>query len=121
MIMVGASLAQDAARSTLDLMKAMVIPQSDIVFAVGKAAPKSDADLAAVLQSTSRLTGAAKTLATQAPAANGAGWLRFSQAMGDAAARAGAAARSKTVDVVLDAGDALYETCAGCHKLYMKK
>jgi cytochrome c556 len=121
MLLAGVSQAQDSASSVLNLMKSIVIPQSDIIFAVGKAAPRSDQEWAAVQQSAGRLTEAAKTLSAQAPATNGANWLKFSQSMGDAVNRASAAANAKNVDAVLDAGDVLYESCEGCHKQYMKK
>jgi hypothetical protein len=120
-VLAGISQAQESAGSVLNLMKSVVTPQSDAIFLVGKTAPKNDQDWAALQQSADRLTEAAKTLSARAPAAGGVNWLKFSQAMGDAAGRAGAAAKSKNVDALLDAGDVLYESCAGCHKQYLKK
>jgi cytochrome c556 len=120
-VLAGVSQAQESASSVLNLMKSIVIPQSDAIFSVGKTVPANDKDWAALQQSANRLTEAAKTLSAQAPAANGVNWLKFSQAMGDAAGQAGAAAKSKNVDAILDAGDVLYESCEGCHKQYMKK
>ena len=106
---------------TLALMKSTVIPASDVVFGVGKAAPKSDQEWAAVQDGAARLTAAAKRLTAQAPSANGANWVKHAKAMGDAAATAGKAAMAKNVDAVLDAGDALYSTCEDCHRQYLKK
>jgi cytochrome c556 len=103
------------------LMKSVVIPASDMVFAVGKAAPKSDAEWATVQNAAARLGDAGRQLASRAPAANSADWVKFAKAMADAAAVAGTAAQAKNIDAVLDAGDALYETCAGCHQRFMKK
>lgn len=105
----------------MDLMKSAIIPASDVVFGVGKAAPKSDQDWTAVRESAAKLNNAARLLTLEVPAEDGINWIKFSKAMGDAAKRAGEAAQAKNVDAVLDAGDALYETCTGCHKLYMKK
>ena len=113
--------AQKATGTPLELMKTLVIPQSDIVFAVGRAAPKDDKDWAVVMRAADRLEEAAKNLSDQAPAGNNAAWVKFAQLMRDAANRAGSAARTKNVDATLDAGDALYETCEGCHKQYLKK
>jgi hypothetical protein len=110
-----------AAASTLELMKSAVIPASDVVFGVGKQAPKSDKDWAAVQDSATKLAGAAKLLMTQAPAANGANWVKHAQAMVDAAGAVGKAAMAKNADAVLDAGDALYNTCEDCHRQYLKK
>lgn len=117
----GVAPAQQAIGTPLELMKTLVIPQSDVVFAVGRAAPKDDKDWAVVMRAADRLEEAAKTLSAQAPAGNNAAWVKFARSMGDAANRAGSAARTKNVDATLDAGDALYETCEGCHKQYLKK
>ena len=109
------------AADTLALMKSVVIPASNTVFGVGKAAPKSDQEWAVVQNSAARLIDAGRQLSMQAPAADGAEWTRFAKAMADAAAVAGKAAQAKNVDAVLDAADALYETCEGCHQRYLKK
>lgn len=119
------AMAQQAtakpAGGALELMKSVIIPASDAVFGVGKQAPKSDQDWAAVRDNAARLSDAAKPLTLQAPSAGGANWARHSKAMGDAADAAIKAASAKNVDAVLDAGDALYSACEDCHKQYMKK
>ncbi|HTD91833.1 MAG TPA: hypothetical protein VK663_14295 [Burkholderiales bacterium] len=120
-LLTGITHAQQSTSSLLALMKSIVIPQSDIVFAVGNAAPRNEKEWAAVQQAASRLTEAANTLSAQAPTTNGANWLKFSQAISEAAGRSGTAAKSKNVDAVLNAGDVLYKTCEDCHKQYMKK
>src|SRR5476649_1254497 len=96
--------AQQPVRGALELMKSTIIPASDVVFAVGNAAPKNDREWATVESGAAKLIDAAKTLTTQAPASNGANWIRFSKAMSDAAATAGKAAKAKNADAVLDAG-----------------
>jgi len=47
-VLAGISQAQEPAGSGLNLMKSVVIPQSDVIFLVGKTAPKSDRDWAAL-------------------------------------------------------------------------
>ena len=37
------------------------------------------------------------------------------------ASKAAEAAKARNVDGVLAAGDAMYENCEGCHRVYMKK
>jgi hypothetical protein len=115
------ALAQQASDRVVGLMKSVVIPGSDVVFAVGKAAPKSDKEWAAVESAAAKLTDAGKALASEAPATGGANWIKLSNAMSEAAAGAGRAAKNKNVDAVMDAGDALYTTCDDCHRQYMKK
>jgi hypothetical protein len=114
-------LAQQPAARVLGLMKSVVIPASDAVFVVGKAAPKNDREWAAVESGAAKLIDAAKALATEAPATGGANWIRLANAMSDAAVVAGKAAKEKNVDAVLDAGDVLYTTCEDCHRQYVKK
>ena len=109
------------AANPLEIMKSTVKPASDVVFKVGENAPKSDQEWATVRDSVTKLTGAAKLLLMQAPSTDNANWLKYSKAMSDAAESAGKAAQAKNVDAVLDAGEALYSTCEGCHRQYMKK
>ena len=113
--------AQEPPVRVLGLMKAVVIPASNAVFAAAKAPPKSSREWAAVESGAAKLVDAGKKLADEAPAAGGANWIRLSKALADAAAVAGKAARAKNVDAVLDAGDALYTTCEDCHRQYVKK
>jgi hypothetical protein len=113
--------AQQPPERVLGLMKSVVIPASDAVFAVGNAAPKNEREWAAVENGASRLIDAGKTLATEGPATGSADWVRLANAMSQAAVVAGSAAKNKNVDAVLEAGDILYTTCEDCHRQYMKK
>jgi hypothetical protein len=115
------ALAQEPPVRVLGLMKSVVIPASNAVFAVGKAPPKNDREWAAVESGAAKLIDAGTALAREAPAAGGADWVRLAKALADAAAVAGKAAKEKNVDAVLDAGDALYTTCEDCHRQYVKK
>jgi hypothetical protein len=115
------ALAQEPPVRVLGLMKSVVIPASDAVFAVGKAVPKTDKEWAAVETGAAKLVDAGKALADEAPAAGGGNWIRLANALADAAAVAGKAAKAKNADAVLDAGDALYATCEDCHRQYVKK
>ena len=114
------ALAQDPAPRVLGLMKSVIVPASDAVYAVGKAAPKTDREWSAVEAGAGRIVEAGKELAGEAPA-GAASWVKLANAMSDAAAVAGKAARAKNVDGVLDAGDALNLTCEDCHREYVKK
>jgi len=48
-------------------------------------------------------------------------WVNFTDALGVGSRKAVAAAKTRNVDAVLSAGDAIYEACEGCHTAYMKK
>lgn len=114
------ALAQEAAPRVLGLMKSVIVPSSDVVYAVGKTAPKTDREWAAVEAGAGRIVEAGKTLAGEGPA-GAANWVKLANAMAEAGAVAGKAAREKNVDGVLDAGDALNLTCEDCHREYVKK
>jgi len=47
--------------------------------------------------------------------------VKFSRAQVDAAEAAAKAAAARNADQLSAASDALYETCSGCHKVYMAK
>jgi hypothetical protein len=119
--LAAAGVAYAQMPGVMDLMKATVIPDSTVVFEVGNKAPASDAQWAAVQKSATALVDAAKKLEALAPADNAAPWQKFAREMGDAAAKSLAAAKARNADAVQDAGDALYETCAGCHKIFLKR
>ena len=48
-------------------------------------------------------------------------WGKWAVAQRDAALAAVAAARKKDGDALSEASNALYETCEGCHKVYLPK
>jgi len=121
LLLAGLTQAQGDATTVRNLMKSVVIPQSDIVFAVGKKAPANDREWSQIAQRAAKLTEAAKALSARAPASNAESWRKASQGMADAAVRVGAGAKSKNADAVLDAGDLLYESCEGCHRQHLRK
>ena len=50
-----------------------------------------------------------------------AAWVKYSRAQVDAAEAVAKAAVAKNADQLSTAADALYETCAACHKDYLPK
>jgi hypothetical protein len=115
------ALSQEPPVRVLGLMKSVIIPASDAVFAVGKAVPRTDREWASVENGAARLIDAGKALAGEAPAADAGNWVRLANALTDAAAVAAKAAKAKNADAVLDAGDTLYTTCEDCHRQFVKK
>jgi cytochrome c556 len=47
--------------------------------------------------------------------------VQFTQDLGAASRKAADAAKARNVKGVLEAGDAMFEVCEGCHNRYMKK
>ena len=105
----------------LKLMKATVIPNSNIVFSVGNKVPKTDAEWAAVQTSAAVLVETAQRLMALGPDNGRDQWGQFVVDFRAAARKAADAAKAHNVDGVTDAGDALFETCEGCHRAHMKK
>jgi hypothetical protein len=106
--------------SVLEIMKTMTIPFSNAVFEAGGDAPKDDKSWEAVRGQAIALAEAGNLLMLGARAKDPAAWMKFSRAQVDAAEAAAIAATAKNADQLSAASDALYETCAGCHKVYMK-
>ena len=52
-------------------------------------------------------------------AKDSAAWMKWAQQQREAATTALEAARAKDADALSEAGDQVYETCEGCHKVYV--
>jgi len=102
-----------------EIMQIMTIPFSNAVFEAGGDAPKDDKAWEAVRSQAVGLAEAGNLLMIGSRAKDHAAWMKFSRAQVDAAEAAAKAAAAKNADQLSAASDALYETCAGCHKIYM--
>ena len=120
-ILCACGAAQAQFPQVLKFMGATVMPNSNIVFSVRKQTPKSDAERTAVANSAERHSAGALKLMPMGPDIGREAWANFTDALGVGSRKAVAAAKARNVDTVLSAGDAIYETCEGCHVAYMKK
>jgi len=107
--------------SVLEVMRTMTIPFSNAVFEAGGEAPTDDKGWETVRGQAIALAETGNLLMLGARAKDHAAWMKFSRALVDAADAAAKAAAAKNADQLSSASDALYETCAGCHKAYMVK
>jgi hypothetical protein len=107
--------------SVLEIMKTMTIPFSSGVFEAGGEAPTDDKGWEAVRGQAIALAEAGNLLMLGSRAKDHAAWMKFSRAQVEAAEAAAKAAAARNADGLSSASDALYETCAGCHKVYMDK
>jgi len=105
--------------SSREIMEALTIPLSDAVFAAGSEAPKDDAQWLAVQRQALALAESANLLLLPPRLVTTGSWVQWSVAQRDAAAVAMKAAQAKDGDALSRAADALYETCEGCHKVYL--
>ena len=78
-------------------MGATVMPNSKIVFSVGKQTPKTDAEWAAVLNSAAKLSAGALKLMPMCPDTGREAWVSFTDALGVGSRKAVAAAKARNV------------------------
>lgn len=102
-----------------EIMQLMTIPLSNAVFEAGGEPPKDDKSWDEVRGKAIQLAEAGNLLMIGSRAKDRAAWMKFSRAQVDAAEAAAKAAAAKNGDQLSTASDALYETCAACHKVYL--
>jgi hypothetical protein len=116
-------LAQGAApepqASTREVMLALTIPASDAVFGVGSKEPTSAAEWERVAANAMLLAESGRLLRTGGRDPGKPEWGQFANELTRAALQAAAAARQQDIDATLEAGNAAYETCEGCHAKFM--
>lgn len=113
------SVSPQPVASVQQVMLGITIPASDIVFAVAGESPADDAAWTKVQANAAVLAESAAMLMQGSRKLDDGEWSRFSQALYDAARAAANAAAEKNADKVGEAGNAIYETCDGCHQKYM--
>ena len=109
-----------AVASVAEIMSLMTIPLSNAVFEAGAEPPKDDAGWETVRGQAVALAEAGNLLMIGSRAKDRAAWMKFSRAQVDAAEAAAKAAAAKNAGQLSTAADTLYETCATCHKDYLK-
>ena len=102
-----------------EIMHLLTIPLSNVVFEYGGEPPKDDKTWDEVRGKAVALAEAGNLLMLGSRAKDRAAWMKFSRAQVDAAEAAAKAAAAKNGVQLSAASDALYETCAGCHKVYL--
>jgi hypothetical protein len=107
--------------SVRQVMDAITIPASNVVFGVGSVEPATEAEWMNVRNAALALAESGNLLLMDGRAIDRGNWSVQSRALIDAAALAADAAEARNVDRVLDAGDAIYASCEGCHSEYLAK
>ena len=102
------------------LMKAIIIPNAEVVWNVAMEAPQDDPEWTAVQNSALTLAESGNLLMIGSRAKDQGDWVKAAQALVDEATVALRAAEAKNEDALLEAGDRLLRTCSGCHRQYKK-
>jgi len=135
LLLCGAAIAQAPAYKpepvgTLkQVMRGIVLPNSDILFSVAQTPPKNDKEWAVVQDSAIALAESAALISMPGRLlSNGqkvplehADWVKFTQELVDAANASYKAAQTKNQDVVTVSLDRLSNACDRCHEVYRDK
>ena len=106
------------AASVQQLMTAITIPASDVIFEAAAETTKEAAWLN-IQNSALTLAESGNLLMLPGRAPDNDEWARQSRAMIDAAMLAFDAAGAKNAQKLTEASDKIYTTCENCHKKYM--
>ena len=104
--------------TTLQLMKGIVIPSSDVIFKIPSEAPKDDKEWAAVQNSALMLAESGNLLMMAGRSKDNGEWMKDSRALVDAGTAAFKAANAKDVNKLTDLGDDILTACETCHTKY---
>jgi len=104
--------------TTLQVMRAMVIPSSDVIFAIPANPPKTDKEWAAVQNSALILAESGNLLMMAGRSKDNGEWAKDAKAMVDAGAAAFKAANAKDLNKLGDVSDDILATCETCHNKY---
>ena len=122
LILGNSGLAQAPVATPRELMEAMIIPASNVIFDVGANAPKDAKQWAAVKNNGIILAEAGNLLMLATRPKDSANWMKYSKQMHDAGVAAMKAADAKNVDSLTDkVSDDLLSSCSSCHDQYMIK
>jgi len=111
------------------VMRGVVLPNSDILFSVAQTPPKNDKEWAVVQDSAIAISEAAALISMPGRLlSNGqkvplerADWIKFTKELVDAGAASYKAAQTKNQDVVTVSLDRRSAACDSCHEVYRDK
>lgn len=135
LLLCGAAIAQapiykPAPVGTLkQVMRGVILPNSDILFSVAQTAPKNDKEWGVVQDSAIAISEAAALISMpgrllsngQQVSLERVDWVKFTKELVDAGAASYKAAQSKNQDAVTLTLDRLSAACDSCHEVYRDK
>src|SRR5271165_1636671 len=97
--------------TTLQLMKAMVIPSSDVIFKISSETPTNDKEWAVVQNNALMLAESGNLLMMTGRAKDNGEWMKDAKALVDAGTAAFKAANAKDINKLGDISDDIVTTC----------
>lgn len=104
--------------TTLQLMKGIVIPSSNVIFNVPSQAPKNDEEWTTVQNNALMLAEAGNLLMMTGRAKDNGEWIKDARALVDSGSAAFKAANAKDLDKLTSVGDDILSACETCHNKY---
>ena len=104
-----------------ELMHAIVIPSSEVVFKLAGDQPKNADEWQKVRFQSLALAESANLLLMPGRGPSATPWNQMAKGLMDASLSAVKAADAKNADALDTASNAIYESCDTCHNKYMKK
>lgn len=101
------------------VMLGLTVPASDVLFQIGDHVPDGDAGWESVVATAAMLAESGNLLLKPPYDRGEPEWREFAQQLVAKAKDAMAVAGNHDVDAVLEAGNAVYETCENCHMKYL--
>jgi len=101
------------------VMLGLTVPASDVLFQIGDHVPDGDAGWESVVATAAMLAESGNLLLRPPHDRGEPEWREFAQQLVARAKEAMTVAGNHDVDAVLEAGNAIYETCENCHMKYL--
>ena len=127
---LGAGVQLSPATGVREIMATMVDPAANFIWqsvstivtdkGVEEKFPRDDGEWTELRQAATLLAEGGSLLTKDRQRAGDSEWLKWSQAIVDAANTTLKAVESKNADRVLEVGDEIYNTCVGCHGGYWR-
>lgn len=102
-----------------DVMIGIVQPSSELLFGAASTAPQKPEEWTAVENGALTLAESANLLMIGGRARDTGAWAKWATALRETSERGLKAARAKDAGAIETTGDQVYETCEGCHKIYL--
>ncbi len=122
LLMASASMAQaptfQPVGTVLQLMKAIVIPSSDVIFKIPSEAPKDDKGWAVVQNNALMLAESGNLLMMAGRSKDNDEWMKDARGLVVAGTAAFQAANAKDVNKLSDVSDDILTACETCHTKY---
>ena len=105
--------------TVMEVMDAVTIPASDEVWLAAAEPPETEEEWEAVRHAALALAESGNLLLMEGRTLDRDEWITETIEFIDAAVLAVEAAAARNLNELIEAGDAIYDTCLSCHQIYM--